>query len=258
MTEKNENLKKRGRKGGTPFPRYSLSHMNAFLKALISKTHTATINMDQLSAGVFGIGAKSDIGKIKASAMKQFGLLEGDYTKFKAPELATKIEMSEGVEKITLLQQAFFNVKVFKNAFDTFKNSTIDKGKISQYAVSTLKIHPDMKDEFVKVLVESVEISGLGKSNGNAVTFEQPTIKTETKPESKSEDESPDNNNGENDQSNDDTKNNGAPSEEASSMNSSRQTGKLSNINVNIDVDPSMDPEKLEKLLKLLKNYGAI
>jgi hypothetical protein len=32
----------------------------------------------------------------------------------------------------------------------------------------------------------------------------------------------------------------------------------LSNINVNIDVDPSMDPEKLEKLLKLLKNYGAI
>lgn len=41
-------------------------------------------------------------------------------------------------------------------------------------------------------------------------------------------------------------------------VNSSRSSGQISNINVNIDVDPSMDPEKLEKLLKLLKNYGAI
>ena len=167
-----ENLEgKRGRKGGTTFPRYGLKHLLPLLKSLVSKTHTNSINIEQLSAGVFGVGAKGASGKVKSSALKQFGLLGGDNTKFKATELCSKITMAEGEEQKLLLQNAFSKVSIFVNTLNTFQNSKTDKSKIGQYAVSTLKVHPDMKDDFINVLLESAEISGLCAIEGSFVTF---------------------------------------------------------------------------------------
>jgi hypothetical protein len=250
MTEKNNNLKKGGKKGGTQFPKYSLKHLFPLLKTLVSKTHSTTINIEQLSAGVFGIGAKSDTGKIKSSALKQFGLIEGDYAKFSATELAAQISILDGDEQLNCLQQAFNNVKVFNNSYNTFQDSKTEKSKIAQYAVSTLKIHPDLKEDFLKVLLESAEIAGFCKIDGNIVLFEKSNynfIPIDT--EINNEDVNQDNDdNGGSDQK---------PTTDQKFTNSTKQ-GLISNINVSIDINSSMDPEKLERLLKLLKGYGAI
>jgi hypothetical protein len=248
---------KRGKKGGTSFPRYSLAHLNQFLSEFASKTHTSTINISQLNAGVFKLGANSPKGKIKSSALKQFGLLEGDYKKAKASELCSNITMSDGETQKKYFQEAFCKVSVFTNALNTFKDSKIEKTKIAQYAVSTLKVHPDMKDEFVKILLESAEIAGICKIDGNQVHFTNllHPIQSEDKDQNLDEDKD-----------NTEEKNTNSESEIGGLENPEgnlkqpviKRTGHASNINVNIDVDPSMDPEKLEKLLKLLKNYGAI
>lgn len=245
---------KRGKKGGTQFPRYSLEHLLPHLKNLASKTHTNAININQLNAGVFGLGAKSPTGKIKSSALKQFGLIAGDYSKLKGTELTSQITNSDGEERIKHLQKAFKNVSVFVNAMHTFQNSKTDRVKIGQYAVSTLKIHPDMKDDFVTILIESANAAGLCTIEGNSVSFYTLSTPDTDKDENEPADIDDDNTDSENSS---DTQQSENPTQTDLSS-SNRKSGKVSNINVNIDVDPSMDPEKLEKLLKLLKNYGAI
>jgi len=258
-----ENLEgKRGKKGGTTFPRYGLKHLSAFLKSLVSKTHINTIDIAQINAGVFGVGAKSIPGKVKCSALKQFGLLEGDYTKFKATELCSKITIADSGEQKFLFQTAFKNVKIFVNTLNTFQNSKAEKSKIGQYAVSTLKVHPDMKDDFTNVFVESAEISGLCTIEGNAITFssfQTPIVPKVDLPEEHNEEDVDEEQEDENSTDiNSNGKNENGSKQDNSQRSSQRKQGQVSNINVNIDVDPSMDPEKLEKLLKLLKNYGAI
>lgn len=246
---------KSGKKGGTQFPRYSLAHLIPFLKTLVSKTHTNSITLEQLNAGVFGIGAKSTTGSVKSSALKQFGLLIAKDTKnMKASDLASHISMFEGDEREKYLQAAFKNSLVLVNAFTTFHNSKTDKTKIGQYAVSTLKVHPDMKDDFVNILVESAVIAGLASADGNSVTFLNFAVTSKATRESPDAEE---NENGSEINDND-IENSSLPPNSTSNSSHTRSQGQFSNINVNIDVDPSMDPEKLEKLLKLLKNYGAI
>lgn len=248
---------KRGKKGGTQFPRYSLEHLYPFLNSLASKTHTNTITLEQLCAGVFGVGANSPAGKIKLSALKQFGLLAGDYKKLKSSELTTKITISDGSELKYYLQQAFQKVAIFVNSLNTFQNSKIDKLKIGQYAVSTLKVHPDMKENFVSVLIDSAKIAGLCTLDGNNVTFTSflKSADDGTEEQVFSENTAEEQDNREVLESTVEPESPMSPSQQISNT---KRSGQLSNINVNIDVDPSMDPDKLEKLLKLLKSYGAI
>jgi hypothetical protein len=246
MNVKNK-LTKGGKKGGAQFPKFSLKHLFPFLKVLISKTHTSSINIEQLNAGVFNVGAKSKTGQIKSSALKQFGLLEGDYAKFTGSDLASNIVMSDGEQQKKNLRLSFGNVKIFNNVFKTFQNSKIEKTKIGQYAVSTLKVHPDLKDEFVKVLIESAEIAELAKIDGAFVLFTNQEDGKEL--ESDDEDDAQEDDNGNSDENDGD---------ENGRYTKTKKQGSVSNINVSIDVNASMDPEKLEKLLKLLKGYGAI
>lgn len=252
-----ENLSKRGKKGGTMFPRYSLENLNAHLNSFVSKTHTNPISIEQLNAGVFGVGSQSIAGKIKYSALKQFGLLDGEYKKIKATELASKISMAEGDERIKYFQEALSKVPAFVNALNTFQNSKAEKSKIGQYAVSSLKVHPDMKEDFVNILIESAQIAGLCTVEGNVASFSKVSMhieKEEVDEEVNNVEEEIENGSG-----NEAIQSNGAFSNsDPYTNNTTKKHGQVSNINVNIDVDPSMDPEKLEKLLKLLKNYGAI
>lgn len=239
---------KGGKKGGTQFPRYSLKNLVPYLKPLISKTHSATINIEQLNAGVFHIGAKSLAGKVKASALKQFGLIEGDYQKYSSTELASSIAISENGDQKKHLQAAFDRVKLFVNVYNTFQNSKVEKGKIAQYAVSTLKVHPDFKDEFVKVLIESAEVSEIAKVDGANVLFERARF-IENVHESDDEVDTEDE---------DDLDSSEEQGDSDEPIKNIKKRGSMSNISINIDVNASMDPEKLEKLLKLLKGYGAL
>jgi hypothetical protein len=241
---------KRGKKGGTRFPRYSLKHLVALLDSFLGKTHTSTISIEQLNAGVFNVSANSPKGKTKFSALKQFGLADGDYKKINSTSLCSDIAMSDGDVRITHLQKALQNVKPFADTLKTFQNSATEKTKIGQYAVSNLKVHPDLRDNFVKMFVESCEEASLCQIDGQSISFEQNpdlNINLDENPiteEENSEDEKID-------------KPTEKKEEQGSQSYSTKKQGN-SNINVNIDVDPSMDPEKLEKLLKLLKGYGAI
>lgn len=254
-----EHLKStRGKKGGTRFPRYSLQHLVSFLNSLLGKTHTSPINIEQLNAGVFNVGAKSNAGKTKFSALKQFGLVDGDYKSLNSTDLCSDIAMNDGEEKTKNLQKAVQNVKPFADALRTYQNSTTEKTKIGQYAVSTLKVHPDSRDDFVKVFVESCEEAGLCTIDGQSILFEQnPSFKENNEDESM-EDEISKLDDGVENEKTDSPENPQSQKTETYTQTYSTKKQGNSNINVKIDVDPSMDPEKLEKLLKLLKEYGAI
>ena len=243
---------KRGKKGGTQFPRYSLKHLVSFLGTLMGKTHTSAINIEQLNAGVFNVSANSPKGKVKFSALKQFGLVEGDYKAINSTQLCSDIEMNDGESRIAALQRALKKVKPFEDALVTFQNSSIETVKIGQYASSTLKVHPDLREEFSKVFIESCETAQLCSIDGSTISFIQNPA-TIAEEENGSDDEVDENGLDENTVDTDLD-----PEDDNESPRTFKKKQGNSNINVSIDVDPSMDPEKLEKLLKLLKNYGAI
>jgi len=249
---------KRGKKGGTRFPRYSLKHLAALLDSFLGKTHTSTITIEQLNAGVFNMGANSPKGKTKFSALKQFGLADGAYKKINSTELCSNIAMSDGEARTIHLQTALKKVKPFEDALKTFQNSTTEKTKIGQYAVSTLKVHPDLRDDFVKIFIESCEEASLCNVDGQSISFEQnPDSNNGIEEEFVDDNENPESQQSEDNQEEQNDQPNEQNNQQTSQTYSTKKQGN-SNINVNIDVDPSMDPEKLEKLLKLLKGYGAI
>ena len=83
-------MPKGGRKGGAVFPRIGLVDALAYAKKLVSKTHSGPQQTDIIHSGV--VGAKSGVGNVRISALKQYGLLTGDTkTGFSASELAKKM-----------------------------------------------------------------------------------------------------------------------------------------------------------------------
>jgi|GEM_PF-1953059 len=253
-----------GKKGGTRFPNYSLKDVLVNLKDLASKTHSKPITIEQLNAGVFKVGAKSTMGGIRYSSLKQFGLSEGDHKSITATELARKIALASEEEKIQLIRQAFLNVPPFKNTFETYQGSTVNKTKIKSYSVSPLKVHPDLADKFIESLLESAQVASLCTFNGDEVTFVNANdveIKTTAFEGS--------NENGHHDDDFEDAEDADADAENedditathdefrpAGSAKKSQVNRDLSNIA--IQIDSHTDHEKLEKQLKVLRKYGLL
>jgi len=243
---------KGGRKGGALFPKIDLARAEEYAKRLVSKTYTAAQPATIILPGVFD--SSKGQGQIRASALKQYNLLEGDLKAYQASELAKQLASSPLEEITPFRQQACLAPKVFKILFDTFQGDTISRAKIRQQAIN-LKVHLDTADSCVEVFVSSLEHAGLAKADQDNVVFvkspaEAPQAAPGTTPEAgAAEAETA-------------TTETPAGKEEilqpggaADLPKPPRTTGA---IQVNISVDPSMDPEKLEKLLKLLKQYGAL
>ena len=96
-TEKVETTKRKpptggGSKGGTRFPHTALKQALEYASNLVRKTHTAPQPESTILTGVFGNAGPE--GQVRASALKQFGLLEGNRTAYQATELAKKIDAS--------------------------------------------------------------------------------------------------------------------------------------------------------------------
>lgn len=243
---------KGGRKGGTLFPKIDLARAEDYAKRLVSKTHTGAQPAAIILPGVFD--SSKDQGEIRASALKQYNLLEGDPKAYQASELGKQLASSPPEEITPFRQRACLAPKVFKVLFDTFQGDTISRAKIRQQAIN-LKVHPDTADNCVEVFVSSLQHAGLAKADQDNVVFvkspaEAPHAARETTPEVGVAQAQPA------------TVETPAGKEEilqpvgpAELPKPPRTTGP---IQVNITVDPSMDPEKLEKLLKLLKQYGAL
>ena len=123
---------KGGRKGGSTFPRINLEKALAYADKLVSKTFTGPLPEATILAGVFGSSGPD--GQVRASALRQFGLLEGDKKAYKATELAQSINAAPSGEKTPLVQKAFLSSKLFQEIYTTFQDDTVSRAKIKQRA----------------------------------------------------------------------------------------------------------------------------
>ena len=113
---------KGGRKGGTTFPRIGLEKALLYSDKLVSKTHTGGLPESTILAGVFGtVGGE---GQVRASALRQYGLLEGDWTAYSATALAREIDAALDDQKPALLQRALLSSKLFHEIFQNFPKIT--------------------------------------------------------------------------------------------------------------------------------------
>jgi hypothetical protein len=248
--------RKGGRKGGTTFPRINLERALKYADKLVSKTHTGPLPESQILAGVFGSSGPDC--QVRASALKQYGLLEGDKTAYKATPLAQVIDAALDEEKSGHLQKALLSSKLFQDIFQTFQDDSISRAKIKQRAQG-LKVHPDSADECAGIFMDSAVTAGLGTMDGESIKLvkagvvEVPVVPIEGEEIDEAEGEVEPEITEENDEAGEGV----ASSVAAAQSNSAQKQRNLSTstksvVNVNLTVDPSSDPDRLEKQLKLL------
>jgi hypothetical protein len=253
MTEKKK-VPKGGRLGGTQFPRLSIGEAKSFAIKLVSKTHTGAQPANVILPGVFN--NKGSVGGIRASALKQYGLLSGNPKGYSATQLAKDIAASPDIEVRQVLANAFFKARVFKTLFDTFQNDTVTRAKIKQQ-VQNLKVHPDSSEDCTKIFIESLVALELAKTEGDSIeVLSAAGTAIQEVPEGELSDSEID--------ADDDTSATEEPSEtaddEEEEIEHKKSTRRSASafVKVNINLDSTMDTDKLERQLKLLKKYGAI
>lgn len=242
-----EKQSKGGKKGGSYFPRVNLKQCVEYAIKLVSKTHTGPQPESIIYPGVFG--AKSWRGGVRASALKQFGLLKGNKKGFDATTLAKNIVAAPIDERKQLLEKACFKSKIIKHIYDTFFNDAVALSKVRQQVLN-FQVHPENADECASIIVESLEYAGLAKTENNQILFAMFTETVDKSDELAEE------------QINDFEDTNGSEGLDNKNGDSNKSTFNMNKVsgraNVQINIDPSMDPEKLEKLLSVLKKFGQI
>ena len=257
---------KGGRKGGTIFPRINLEKALAYADKLVSKTHTGPLPEATILAGV--VENSGPTGQVRVSALKQFGLLEGDRKAYKATELARTINGAPPEERSPHIQKAFLNPKLFREISTTFQGDTVTKARIKQRALG-LKVHPDFAEECVIIFVDSAVTAGLGKLDGDSVTLAK--IGTIAPPlddagEGPSKTDVGDNTDAaladpqtdaQTDAQTDDGSEDGGDNGDDDQTQTRTRTNR-GGVTVSLAVDSSSDPGKLERQLKLLKRFGLL
>ena len=263
-------MPKGGRKGGSVFPRVALSDAVAYARKLVSKTHTSPQPKDVIFSGV--VGAKTGIGDVRISALKQYGFLKGDAkSNFSADDLAKKIAAAPPEELIPLYRQSVLKPTVFKKLFDTFHGDTVSKAKLKQRAAD-LKVHPDETATCVDLYVSGMETAGLVTIEGeqvkhlassdlesafveNSASEDVPEAAEDSSESDETQITSPADGDGAS------TELHAVGDEEIAKPHvpgGNTQLGPRAVFNVNVTLDSSLDTEKLQKQLELLKRYGAI
>jgi hypothetical protein len=215
-------------------------------------------------AGVFN-NAGSE-GKIRLSALKQFGLIEGTAAAYKATQLARDIEASaDEAEKQLLAQRAMLTSKVFQEIYNTYQGDQASKAKI-RGRTQQLGVHPDVSDDCTKCFVSSSVTAGLAIPESDGVRLLAATDAAIAATE-KAIGELP-----EVEEGTDETAPNlgdlvtGAAPKADSARRPSTDTANgatprprtAADVTVALSVDSSLDGDKLEKQLSLLRLYGLI
>ncbi|WP_157977940.1 hypothetical protein [Paraburkholderia kururiensis] len=269
--KKARSMPKGGRKGGTIFPRVALVDALGYARKLVSKTHTSAQPKEVIFSGV--VGAKTGLGDVRVSALRQYGFLKGDAkSNFSADELAKQIVAAPQEELIPLYRRAVLKPVVFKKLFDTFHGDTVTKSKLKQRAAD-LKVHPDETETCVDLYVSGLTTAGLVTVEGDRVTHMTSDDASAMPVGIPAEDMNPDlpasalTDVAETGQSNPSVdmgneaaagNGNGANIAAATPSMGTTQSGPRAVFNVNVTLDSSMDIEKLQKQLELLKRFGAI
>lgn len=239
---------KGGRKGGTLFPKLNLKQAVDYSKKLVSKTHTGPQPEKTILPGVFGEAGGR--GKIRASALKQYGLLEGPIDAYKATQLAKEIDAALVDDLPPLLQRSFLSSKLFSQIFETFHGDTVSKAKIEQRAKG-LGVHPESAGECAQLFMDSAVAANAGTAEGDSISLvksggiapiEGADVTNAAEEITKRDDSEAEETLGKD----------GSGAEKPAA-----QVAKPG-VNLNLTVDPSSDPDKLEKQLRLLRQYGVI
>ena len=251
-----------GRKGGTQYPRISLKKAVEYSVKLVSKTHTGPQPASIILKGVFN--NSTGPGKVRASALKQYELLQGESAAYDATPLAKAINSAPPEERTPLLRKACLFPKLFKRLYDTFQNDTVSKAKIRQQAL-TLDVHPENGDEAVNIFVESLVYAKLAvERNGEfeitrvtAVAKSESSNQQSMNPESALptaglESDGVEEGDGDPDDGREEQR------EETTGEKPTKSSRGRSQIQIALTLDSTMDPEKLEKYMKILTRYGAI
>jgi hypothetical protein len=234
------------KKGGAMFPRIGLQSAVGYARKLVSKTHTGPQPASIILPGVFGAG--SSRGEVRASALKQFGLLQGKKDAYDATPLAKAIAAAPEGETRDLYSQAARSPKVFSTLFNTFHGDTVSLAKLKQQAAQA-DVHPDETESCARLFVESMVFAGLASSSGDdAITLSSnvgqvggavPPVPPEESQEddpTTEEDDPP-----------------VAPAAPTPPPHGGRAV-----IHVNVTLDSTLDTDKLERQLALLRRYGAL
>ncbi|WP_413582386.1 hypothetical protein [Bdellovibrio sp. HCB288] len=246
---------KGGRKGGTLFPKINLKAAVGYAKRIVAKTHTGPQSENILLKGVFNNSGPG--GKIKASALKQYSLLEGEAMAYRATDLAKSINSAPEDEVSPFLKNACLTPKIFKTLFDTFQGDEVTRAKIKQQALAQ-GVHPESGEECVSIFIASLEYAGLATIDQDMVTLSMANVSDASATEEE-EDEITEETESTLTDENEKSKQSPINKRNLDPMPPFESNGSVKAlVQVNITLDSSMDTEKLEKQLRLLKQFGAI
>ena len=257
---------KGGRKGGTIFPRIPLAQVIEYSNNAVRKTHTGPQPAETLYVGVFG--NKGPEGQVRASALKQHALLDGDTKGYKASKLAQDIQSATPEEKTDFLRKAFLSSKTFNHIYTTYQGDQVSPARLGQ-AAAAIKVHPDSVDECVDIFIQGAVTAGLATREGDDLKIiGSSDIGTSAAVQPK-----------EIDDVTEDAEEEGLGIADtggkpeslpklpaAAAVIGGRPDGsepppptpKQAGITVAFTVDSSLDAEKLQKHLELLRKYGVI
>lgn len=256
-----------GRKGGTIFPRIALKEALTYAKKLVSKTAVGPQPEQTILAGVFGNSGGP--GKIRLSALKQFGLLEGTAAAYKATQLAKDIEAApDDTTRQALFRRAMLSPKVYREVFNTYHGDIVSRTKVRSRALG-LEVHPDVGDTFTDLFIDSALTAGVGTAEGDDVQLISATETVQPIVPASSDEDSGEAETIDEDDANalaqEQEENAKKPHAANSHPNGQDDTGsparprqRAADITLNLTVDSSLDGEKLEKQLALLRRFGLI
>jgi hypothetical protein len=241
---------------------------------LAGKTHNGSEPAGIIYPGVFGTAADSATGAIRASALKQFGFLEGKLDAITATALARQLAVTEGTERQPILQRACITPPLFNTLFKTYRGDRVSLAKLKQKAGEE-RVHPDNLERCVTTFADSVVYAGLASRDGDEITLvtASPTaiipndeIPVEDSP-SRPADASVNDELGSTiglgavqETDAEDLHDKRAATEDGSARRTIRDNpgSARSVVQVNFELDSSFDTDKLARQLDLLRQYGVI
>ena len=253
---------KGGSKGGRRFPRLNMAQALGYSKKLVSKTFSGPQPEQTILVGVFD--NKGTDGEVRASALKQYALMDGDKKGYVASDLAKKIEAVVPDEKTELIRKAFLTPELFKQMYDTLQPDKVTRAKVRQ-AAATGRVHPDTLDLCVDIFIAGAAHAGLGAKTDDGIDFGQATL-APPPPAVDVDAETATDAMGQGNSSPADPATPPPPAPGSSNgdqpipekVPSTPLRGEKPAVTLSLTVDATSDPDKLEKQLKLLRHYGVI
>ena len=105
---------------------------------------------------------KGPQGEVRASALKQFGLLDGSAKDggYTATPLARLIDAAPAEDRPALWRRVFLTSKVFAQIYEALQGDTVTKARVRQIAM-TNDVHGSNADLCVNLLIEGATKAGL-------------------------------------------------------------------------------------------------